>query len=323
MMPKQPGKPECHCLSPCLGEFSRRDVALTSKSCRRAQAALCPMPQSFNEQSHHVLLRLFHMLPPFPALPQQVLCSLPAGPLPQYLLKRGPVFQMLVLPTQPRGGSVIFSFSNKSCTAWATTATASLMWADSFLPLMSCRPITPAAGTGEAGQHCRHHRLLRAQRLGTASTRLRAEDPLDAVGSSLSFRQVQRGWAGSVLLGTAPSTTDTLSSIPTAQASPRVTAKPQGHGFGARQRGQGCVPMQATGAEGRVRDPPFGTTTAPRSPSPRGPGEGSTRLLRAWLRREGAREVPTIGGVAQGIARDLPLPHQPHVAGARHVEHGR
>lgn len=103
---------------------------------------------------------------------------------------------MLVLPTQPRGGSVIFSFSNKSCTAWATTATASLMWADSFLPLMSCRPITPAAGTGEAGQHCRHHRLLRAQRLGTASTRLRAEDPLDAVGSSLSFRQEQAGAAG-------------------------------------------------------------------------------------------------------------------------------
>lgn len=70
---------------------------------------------------------------------------------PKYLLKRGPVFQMLVLPTQPRGGSVMFSFSNRSCTAWATTATASLMWADSFFPLMSCKPMTPAMSR-EAGQ---------------------------------------------------------------------------------------------------------------------------------------------------------------------------
>lgn len=68
---------------------------------------------------------------------------------------------MLVLPTQPRGGSVMFSFSNKSCTAWATTATASLMWADSFFPLMSCKPITPdASRREEAGQHTWVHGLL-------------------------------------------------------------------------------------------------------------------------------------------------------------------
>lgn len=59
------------------------------------------------------------------------------------LLKSGPVFQMLVLPTQPRGGSVMFSFSKSSWMDWATTATASLMCADSFLPLMSWRPISP------------------------------------------------------------------------------------------------------------------------------------------------------------------------------------
>lgn len=77
---------------------------------------------------------------------------LPAGrprPLrergPAHLLKSGPVFQMLVLPTQPRGGSVMFSFSRSSCTACATTPTASLMWADSFLPLMSCSPMMPGA----------------------------------------------------------------------------------------------------------------------------------------------------------------------------------
>lgn len=58
-------------------------------------------------------------------------------------LKSGPVFQMLVLPTQPLGGSVIFSFSKSSWMDWATTATASLMWADSFFPLMSWRPIRP------------------------------------------------------------------------------------------------------------------------------------------------------------------------------------
>lgn len=52
---------------------------------------------------------------------------------------------MLVLPTQPRGGSVMFSFSSSSCTAWATTPTASLMCADSFLPLMSCSPMMPGA----------------------------------------------------------------------------------------------------------------------------------------------------------------------------------
>lgn len=34
------------------------------------------------------------------------------------------------------------------------------------------------------------------------------------------------------------------------------------------------------------------------------------------------RRVPTIRGVTQGIARYLPFPHQPHVAGARHIEHG-
>lgn len=58
-------------------------------------------------------------------------------------LKRGPVFQMLVFPTHPRGGSVMFSFSKSSWMDWATTATASLMWADSFFPLMSWRPISP------------------------------------------------------------------------------------------------------------------------------------------------------------------------------------
>lgn len=31
-----------------------------------------------------------------------------------YRLKRGPVFQMLVLPTHPLGGSVMFSFSKSS-----------------------------------------------------------------------------------------------------------------------------------------------------------------------------------------------------------------
>lgn len=59
------------------------------------------------------------------------------------LLKSGPVFQMLVLPTQPLGGSVMFSFSKSSWIDRATTATASLMCADSFLPLMSWRPISP------------------------------------------------------------------------------------------------------------------------------------------------------------------------------------
>lgn len=60
-----------------------------------------------------------------------------------YRLKSGPVFQMLVLPTQPLGGSVMFSFSKSSWIDWATTATASLMWADSFFPLMSWSPIRP------------------------------------------------------------------------------------------------------------------------------------------------------------------------------------
>lgn len=78
-----------------------------------------------------------------------------APPLParsggEHLLKSGPVFQMLVLPTQPRGGSVMFSFSSSSCTACATTPTASLMCADSFLPLMSCSPMMPAGGRREA-----------------------------------------------------------------------------------------------------------------------------------------------------------------------------
>lgn len=59
------------------------------------------------------------------------------------LLKSGPVFQMLVFPTQPLGGSVMFSFSKSSWMDWATTATASLICADSFLPLMSWRPISP------------------------------------------------------------------------------------------------------------------------------------------------------------------------------------
>lgn len=54
---------------------------------------------------------------------------------------------MLVLPTQPRGGSVMFSFSSSSWTACATTPTASLMCADSFLPLMSCSPMIPARPT--------------------------------------------------------------------------------------------------------------------------------------------------------------------------------
>lgn len=63
-----------------------------------------------------------------------------------YRLKRGPVFQMLVLPTHPLGGSVMFSFSKSSWMDWATTATASLMWADSFFPLMSWRPIRPVTG---------------------------------------------------------------------------------------------------------------------------------------------------------------------------------
>lgn len=72
----------------------------------------------------------------------------PPRAAPAHLLKSGPVFQMLVLPTQPRGGSVMFSFSRSSCTAWATTPTASLMWADSFLPLMSCSPMMPGASEG-------------------------------------------------------------------------------------------------------------------------------------------------------------------------------
>lgn len=50
---------------------------------------------------------------------------------------------MLVLPTHPLGGSVMFSFSKSSWMDWATTATASLMWADSFFPLMSWSPIKP------------------------------------------------------------------------------------------------------------------------------------------------------------------------------------
>lgn len=62
-------------------------------------------------------------------------------------LKSGPVLQILVFPTQPRGGSVMFSFSNSSCRDWATTATASAMWADSFLPLISWRPSRPAPHT--------------------------------------------------------------------------------------------------------------------------------------------------------------------------------
>jgi len=60
-----------------------------------------------------------------------------------YRLNSGPVFQMLVFPTQPLGGSVMFSFSNSSWMDWATTATASLMCADSFFPLISWRPIRP------------------------------------------------------------------------------------------------------------------------------------------------------------------------------------
>lgn len=56
---------------------------------------------------------------------------------------------MLVLPTQPRGGSVMFSFSSSSCTACATTPTASLMCADSFLPLMSCSPMMPARAAAQ------------------------------------------------------------------------------------------------------------------------------------------------------------------------------
>ena len=58
-------------------------------------------------------------------------------------LNSGPVLQMLVLPTQPRGGSVMFSFSNSSWRDWATTATASVMWADSFFPLISWSPSRP------------------------------------------------------------------------------------------------------------------------------------------------------------------------------------
>lgn len=40
--------------------------------------------------------------------------SRPEGMDRSYRLKRGPVFQMLVLPTHPLGGSVIFSFSKSS-----------------------------------------------------------------------------------------------------------------------------------------------------------------------------------------------------------------
>lgn len=64
-----------------------------------------------------------------------------------YRLKSGPVLQMFVLPTQPRGGSVMFSFSKSSWMDCATTATASLICADSFLPLMSWRPSKPDQST--------------------------------------------------------------------------------------------------------------------------------------------------------------------------------
>lgn len=87
----------------------------------------------------------------FPFLERNHAHSKKTPPLPEgspaHLLNRGPVFQMLVLPTQPRGGSVMFSFSSSSCTACATTPTASLMCADSFLPLMSCSPMMPAGGS--------------------------------------------------------------------------------------------------------------------------------------------------------------------------------
>lgn len=47
----------------------------------------------------------------------------------------------------------MFSFSSSSWTACATTPTASLMWADSFLPLMSCSPMMPARSRSlETGQ---------------------------------------------------------------------------------------------------------------------------------------------------------------------------
>lgn len=86
-----------------------------------------------------------------------------------HLLKSGPVFQMLVLPTQPRGGSVMFSFSSSSCTACATTPTASLMCADSFLPLMSCNPMMPAGATA---QHAGLHAPLAACALGPSPQQL-------------------------------------------------------------------------------------------------------------------------------------------------------
>jgi len=81
---------------------------------------------------------------------------------------------------------VIFSFSNRSCTAWATTATASLMWADSFFPLMSCKPITPAASRGEKtcqqGTPVALALLPRAGLGGQQASGYGAEDPSDAAG---------------------------------------------------------------------------------------------------------------------------------------------
>lgn len=109
---------------------------------------------------------------------------------------------MLVLPTQPRGGSVIFSFSNKSCTAWATTATASLMWADSFFPLMSCKPITPATSREEeAGQQgtLAAPALLPCAGLGGQQARgYGAKEPSDAVGK---LPELQVGHAAVAVLG--------------------------------------------------------------------------------------------------------------------------
>lgn len=100
-----------------------------------AQQAAPDHPQ---QESDHARLRGPRPLPAERPRP-------PRARGPAHLLKSGPVFQMLVLPTQPRGGSVMFSFSRSSCTACATTPTASLMWADSFLPLMSCSPMMPGA----------------------------------------------------------------------------------------------------------------------------------------------------------------------------------
>lgn len=273
------------------------------------------------------------MLPPFPApSPSR---TLPLGtqnpPFPKYLLKRGPVFQMLVLPTQPRGGSVMFSFSNRSCTAWATTATASLMWADSFFPLMSCKPMTPATSRGAGQPHWAPLSLLQAGLAVGEHTVMGLRSPRMQWGGCLSSRQAQ---VAAAVLGWHPTAyhsrtggnkdTEPFSQVTFILQGPSQLDVGQGSVAEALRllpphagKAEHCVGPTTHSGPPRHRVSPLIPSSGPLIPAP------SRLLQQAWPTwGRCLRQVPTIRGVAQGIARDLPFPHQPHVAGARHIEHG-